>query len=198
MDITEKQFERLGKLLLTIKQPFKFLYSLCLCLKNSPMFSIRQSQQIGWSVISPHSIKMMNNPSLRQRFAACFFPDKNMFCYIAFLIGSCVLRSFDSYIARCITLSTFPRWVISTRIFPFHKQAHTFNARFRGTTYPPFLTNGAQLCFSMGSFIITDRIKPTFGTQPCCPFSHSLNFLTAVSALSLHSNSIASSGGLIK
>lgn len=70
-----------------VEQSLKFLNTLCLSIKNEIMFPIRQSHKISRSIVMFDSVKMVNNPTIRQRLSISFFPNKNMLHNIAFLLG---------------------------------------------------------------------------------------------------------------
>ncbi len=93
---------------MTIKQGFKFLDAFSFSLKHKIMLLVGQTEQVLGSVIILDTIKMMDYPSLRQRFAVSFFPDKNMLTNIAISISSLMVRSMNKDISRASYLPTFP------------------------------------------------------------------------------------------
>ena len=76
---------------MTIKQGFKFLNTPRLSLENKVMFFVRQAFEVFRAVIILNSIQVVNYPVFRQWFAVSFFPDKNVFQYIASSTSSTVV-----------------------------------------------------------------------------------------------------------
>ena len=86
------------KLVLIIEKCLQLLNALCFGSKNATMFSIRHGKQILDSVIIPNAIKVMNCPSLWQKFTIGLLPYKSMFMHISTFISPRVVRDFYSCI----------------------------------------------------------------------------------------------------
>ena len=92
-----------------VKQCFKFLNSFSFRLKNKIVLLIRESHKVAKSVIVLNTIKMVNNPTIGQRFLVCGFPNNNMLTHIAITISSRMVFSKNQSISimmPCVT--TFP------------------------------------------------------------------------------------------
>ena len=93
------------KLVLIIEKCLQFLDTLCFGIKNAVMFPIRHSKQILNSVIIPNTIKVMNCPSLWQKFTIGLLPDKSMLLHISASISSGIIGNFYSCISTKIYYS---------------------------------------------------------------------------------------------
>lgn len=65
--------------MLMIKKSFQFLNAFSLGLQNKKVFAGRQSSKVTRSIISFDAVKMMNYPTIRQRFSIDLFPNSDMF-----------------------------------------------------------------------------------------------------------------------
>ncbi len=125
---------------MSIQKGFKFLDAFSFSLEDKVMLLVWQSLQVLRAVIILNPIKMMDNPSFRQRFSVSFFPYKSMLANITFLVSLWMLRSIHIYItlARCFAASPIISWLafnvasstskssevtwftaINTRVLPF-------------------------------------------------------------------------------
>ena len=90
-----------------IKQCFQFLNTLCLCSKHEDVFHIGQCLEIGGSVIALYSIKVVNNPSVRQGSAINLFPNHNVFPNPPQCISTMMFGLFNYNIAKFICIPIF-------------------------------------------------------------------------------------------
>lgn len=93
-----------------IKHSFKFLNTFCFGLKDEIMFLVRQGLQINWAIIVWNTIKVMDNPTIRQRLAVSFFPYKDVLKNVTLLFySSRMVRSIYQDIAiGSYNATTFP------------------------------------------------------------------------------------------
>lgn len=158
----------LEKLPLPMQSGFKLLYSFGFSLKQEPVFFVRQSYQINWSIIVSDSVQMVDNPAFRQGLVMCSFPYQNVFSNIAIRVSSWMTWLINENIASTLFItSTFPRRMFVTGIrFKFSrlpKSFHAFTARravstFRSSGAHWLTTNWARcslLPFLILQFIIT-------------------------------------------
>ena len=127
---------------MTVKNSFQFLNTLCLGLKNKGMFLARQAYQIARAVVVSDTIKVMDYPALRQWFAVCLFPDKDMLKDISLFTCSWVVRSVYQYIARVHSASTLPQRMVFALSARAVRHLTTLPALFAGTA---IATNRYQL-----------------------------------------------------
>lgn len=107
--------------MLVIKQCLKFLDTLCLSLKDKPVFYRRQGNQIRRVVIRFNSIEMVNKPTFGNWLAMGLFPDKDMLSYITTYSSWMVwLPNKDITVAGCP--SPFPAFIV----FSSYKQSKAF------------------------------------------------------------------------
>lgn len=76
---------------MVIKHSFQFLNTFSFSLKNKVMFLVRQSYKIARAIVMFNPIKVMNYPTIRQRFPVNLFPYKKMLSNIAISICSRML-----------------------------------------------------------------------------------------------------------
>ncbi len=92
-----------------IKQALQFLNAFRFGSENKIMFFTRQPDEIDRAIIGFNSIKMMNMPTTRQRFAITLLPYQKMFCNISQFSCSRMLRIPNQYVTIPINnFSTFP------------------------------------------------------------------------------------------
>lgn len=129
---------------LVIQSGFEFLNSLTHSLKQKLMFLIGQGCQIDGTVIVSYSVKVMDNPAIRQRFSVGLLPYQDVLSDITFRISSWMVRPEYKGIASAFLniASTLPSRMALSRIwFKFSllpKYLHTFFTRgtfltFRGS-----------------------------------------------------------------
>jgi len=132
---------------LIIKQSLKLLYSLSLSLKDKVVLLVRQGYQIARSIIVLNSVKVMNNPAFRQRFAVSFFPYKDMLKDVATFISSRMVWFKNTNITPCSASqsnsSTFPVGMIFTPLM---------FARTRLTSFSPYFNKHTAVKARMPMF----------------------------------------------
>ena len=95
-----------------IKQGFQFLNTLCLSLKDKRVFPVRKGNKIHRTIVVLDSVKMVNNPAIRQRLIVNLLPNKNMLHDIARTTCVMMRRLVNQNISSFISYSTtFPLWV---------------------------------------------------------------------------------------
>lgn len=115
------QENELKKLVLMIKQAFKFLDTLSLSPKDKVMLLIRETYQIIGAVVIRNTIKVMHNPAPGQWPSICLLPYKDMFKYITIFKSPRVLRLINKNITIRMNGSTA---LPSVRFFPFGVSGH--------------------------------------------------------------------------
>jgi hypothetical protein len=72
------------------------------------MLHVRETYEITGSIVMPNTIKMMNYPTSRKRFAVGFLPNNEMFSNPSALIRAWMFRlvykNVSMHVARCPTL----------------------------------------------------------------------------------------------
>lgn len=92
----------------SVKGRLKLLDAFCLRFQHKGMFHRRQGNKIADSIIGFNSIKMVDNPTLRQWLAMSLFPDQNMF-FNSIAFCSRMARAVNPHIAVFIKrTTTFP------------------------------------------------------------------------------------------
>ena len=112
---------------LIVKQGFKFLDALGLSSKQEVMLFTGHSYEITRSIVIWDSIKVMNYPSIGQRFAVSLFPNQYMFKYISLLGSSVVNRLHNSNVSISI---------LSPSAFPFVMLFSSLNQMCKITSLP--------------------------------------------------------------
>jgi len=96
----------LNKLPLTFKQSLKFLNTLRLGLKDEIVFLAGQCLEITKPVITGHTIKVVDNPTLRKLFAIVGFPYDYMLHHVSVFLRSMV--SGDSQLNISVSVIALP------------------------------------------------------------------------------------------
>jgi len=103
-----------------IKLRLQLLYSFGLGLKNQRVFGGWEGNEIGWSIVVWNTIKVVNMPTLWQRFIVSSFPNNHMLKYISAFVCPWMTRAHkedvsspSSHPTSLPTISPFSSWVNS-------------------------------------------------------------------------------------
>ena len=129
---------------MTIEQGFKLLDTLGFCRKDIFMFLIRESSQVGGSVVLSDAVEVMNYPSFREWFAISLLPNKDVFkdivCLSSFMAGLV-----NGNITMHDTTPTFPsRMVLPFELRKNGPEISRSPSLFRGTAFTTFTAGGAR------------------------------------------------------
>ena len=106
--------------LITVDYRLKLLYSFRFSLKDMIMFLVGQTDQVLRTVIGFDSIKMVDDPLIRQQYAMELLPYYNVFKYIPTIICPRMLWRLNKHVSILMDGSTTsPSWMIlsTLRIF---------------------------------------------------------------------------------
>lgn len=124
--------------MLVVKQSLQFLYAfLHSLLKQCGMvLFVGHTQKVLWSIVRPHPIKVVDNPSFRERPTLSFLPDKNMLTDIT-PISSWMVGSIEKDISCSFMPTTLPAWML----IPYFSGLY-YAIVFRSTYFTAFGLSG--------------------------------------------------------
>lgn len=101
--------------MLIIEKRLKLLNSFCFSIQQSAMLFVRQSYEVLHPIVIFNSVKMVNDPTIRQELAVSLFPNKDMLIDVAVIICSWMVRLLQQAVAVTIMCySPSPRGISLT------------------------------------------------------------------------------------